>query len=80
MVEISLSDFRADFELILGRSRGTVRAGGLLRVGDTQTAEKDVLCRVAVERGDWVVRYGSGQGRCRVRTVASPHVPNVICE
>ena len=52
MVEISLSDFGTDFELILDGSKSTVRAGGLLRVGHTQTADKDVLCCVAVERGD----------------------------
>ena len=50
MVEISLSDLGADFELILDGSKGTVRAGGLLRVGDTLTTEKDVPSCVAVER------------------------------
>ena len=52
MVEVSLSDFGADFELILGGSKGTVHAGGLLRIGDTQTTEKDVPSCVAVERGN----------------------------
>ena len=52
MVEISLSDFVADFELILGGSKGTVHTGGLLRVGDMQTTEKDVPSCVEVERRD----------------------------